>query len=130
MGSRLNDKPTKDVNPFVDEILRRAEAGELCCLSCAAGCGATDYAARICPLCGNSVELRPVSGRGRIYSYSVFHTQYNSKLPAPYTVLLVELEEGPRLAAVFDGEGGPPQKVGDAVVFSGAVNGIVRFSMA
>ena len=129
MGSRLDDEPTKDVNPVVSEILRRAKTGELCCLSCAAGCGATDYAARICPLCGKPVELRPVSGRGRIHSYSVFHAPFNSKLPAPYTVLLVELAEGPRLAVVFDGEGGPPQKVGDAVVFSGAGDGFVRFSL-
>ena len=129
MGRRLNDNPIKDINPIVSEILRRAEAGELSCLSCAAGCGATDYAARICAVCGKPVELRPVSGRGRIHSYSVFHAPFNSKLPAPYTVLLVELDEGPRLAVVFDRGGESPPKVGDAVVFSGADDGFVRFSL-
>ena len=129
MGRRLNDNPIKDINPIVSEILRRAEVGELSCLSCSAGCGATDYAARICAVCGKPVELRPVSGRGRIHSYSVFHTPFNSKLSAPYTVLLVELEEGPRLAVVFDRGGASPPKIGDAVVFSGAGDGFVRFSL-
>lgn len=129
MAARISESPIEGADPIVREMLVRAAAGELCCLSCRAGCGVTDYAARICPNCAGAVELRPASGRGRIYSHSIFHTRYNPELPPPYTVLLVELEEGPRLAVVFDEKGGAPPKVGDAVAFSGATGGIVRFAL-
>ena len=42
---------------------------------------------------------RPVTGRARLYSFTVFHRAYAAELAdqLPYVVGVVELEEGPRL---------------------------------
>lgn len=49
-----------------------------------------------CPFC-LSTESRwePVSGRGAILSWVVFHRQYFDDYPPPYNATAVELEEGP-----------------------------------
>lgn len=44
-------------------------------------------------------EWTKVSGKGRVISWVVFRRQYYDEFPAPYTVLQVELEDGPRLTA-------------------------------
>ncbi len=129
MGSRLSANRIENVDMDVSEILERAATGKLCCLSCRSGCGVTDYAARVCPKCSGPLELRAASGKGRIHSFAVFHTQYTSELAAPYTVLFVELEEGCRLAALLDSPKGPPPKVGDPVVFARTGSGAVHFSL-
>ncbi|MBK4739058.1 Zn-ribbon domain-containing OB-fold protein [Noviherbaspirillum pedocola] len=46
-----------------------------------------------------TVEWVPASGEGTVASYVVFHRQYAERCPVPYTVVLVELPEGPRLLA-------------------------------
>ena len=56
----------------------------------------------VCPDClSERFEWAPVSGRGRVSSFVVFHKAY---FPAfadaiPYAVVQVDLEEGPRLTA-------------------------------
>ena len=54
----------------------------------------------LCPEC-RSFEFAWItsSGRGVVYSYTVVRHQTHPAFPAPYTVLLVELQEGPRLIA-------------------------------
>ena len=54
----------------------------------------------LCPEClSEATEWQKVSGRGKIFSFVVFHRVYHPAFEAdiPYTVALVELEEGPRL---------------------------------
>lgn len=46
-----------------------------------------------------TVEWVPASAEGTVASYVVFHRQYAEKFPVPYTVVLVDLPEGPRLLA-------------------------------
>ena len=64
------------------------------------------YQQAICRACnGERLEHRPASGRGTIHSYSVV---YRAPGPAfkdgtPYTVILVELEEGPRMISSLTG---------------------------
>ena len=36
-------------------------------------------------------------GRGRVIAWTTFHRQYFKELPVPYTVVSVQLEEGPIL---------------------------------
>lgn len=53
-----------------------------------------------CPNCGaQEYELCAVSGRGRLYSWVVVHRALSPSFQAdvPYTIALVELEEGARL---------------------------------
>jgi hypothetical protein len=54
----------------------------------------------LCPQCRSfETEWITSSGRGVIYSYTVVRHQTHPAFPAPYTVLLVEMEEGPRIIA-------------------------------
>lgn len=57
----------------------------------------------VCPRCQlREWSWRPVSGRGVVLSWAVFHRQYFAEMPAPYTVVAGELEEGPIVVADFD----------------------------
>ncbi|MFF7313429.1 OB-fold domain-containing protein [Streptomyces sp. NPDC008137] len=80
-----------------------AARGELRVQACA-GCGELRFPPRpCCPHCQSfASEWRPVSGGGRIWSYVVPHPPL---LPgyaelAPYNVVVVELDEAPRVRLV------------------------------
>ncbi len=62
-------------------------------------CGHHQYYPRpICLACqATDLALVEASGRGRLYSFTVVHRSVNPRFQAPYTVALVDLEEGPRL---------------------------------
>ena len=44
-----------------------------------------------------TVEWVPASGRATLYSFVIYHQQYDPDRPTPYNIAFVELEEGPRL---------------------------------
>jgi len=53
-----------------------------------------------CPVClSEDHEWALMSGKGRVASWCVFHKQYFPQIPAPYIVVMVELEEGPIVPA-------------------------------
>lgn len=58
------------------------------------------------PVCPESlsadVEWAPVSGRGKLLSWTVFHRQYLPAWPAPHLVAAVQLEEGPIMIGHMD----------------------------
>ena len=57
-----------------------------------------------CEMCGrNGKDLTPVtlSGRGRVVSKAVVHIHADPKRPPPFTVAVVELEEGPQIRALL-----------------------------
>ena len=100
---------TEWYHPMVDSenapFWKAAREGKLLikrCTSCA-----TDfyYPRGICPKCwSDKTEWKEASRRGTIYSYSVVHQ--NPAPPfkefCPYGVLLVDLEEGPRMMVNWD----------------------------
>ena len=52
----------------------------------------------ICPLCySNKTEWIRASGKGKVFSFVVYHKAYHPAFEAdlPYVVAIVELEEGP-----------------------------------
>ena len=62
----------------------------------------------VCDHCGsNTLSWVDVSGHGKIYSYVVYHRSFHPAFnqQVPYTVALIELNEGPRLQAQFIGDG-------------------------
>ena len=68
-----------------------------------AGCGALRFWGRpMCPAC-NSFESEPVqaSGRGTIWSFTTTYHGFSGawKEAVPYTVVVVQLEEGPRMTS-------------------------------
>lgn len=86
----------------------RLAAGELVlrhCRSCDA-CAAQPVV--LCPTCGEpTLEWRPAKGRGVVYAATVVRSGPGRE--SPYSVVLVDLEEGPRLMSRV--EGMPPEEV-------------------
>jgi uncharacterized protein len=82
---------------------RYAAQGELRVQACA-DCGEPRFPPRpCCPHCQSfASEWRPVSGRGRIWSYVVPHPPLLADYAAlsPYNVVVVELEDAPRIRLV------------------------------
>lgn len=70
-------------------------------------CGHVQYYQQgMCRQCASErLEHRPASGRGKVHSYSVVHRAPGPafKNDTPYAVLLVELEEGPRMISSLVG---------------------------
>jgi uncharacterized OB-fold protein len=65
---------------------------------------------RRCPVCGDK-DLRwtDLRGRGRIWSWVVFHKAFFEGAQTPYTVVRVKLDEGPFLIAnLVDSDGREP----------------------
>ena len=88
--------PDRDTAPFWEAQNRH----ELKFQKCTA-CGTVRYpVGPLCPEC-HSFEFEWIAsgGRGTVYSYTVVRHQTHPAFPVPYTVLLVEMDEGPRLIA-------------------------------
>jgi uncharacterized OB-fold protein len=81
------------------------------------GCGHLRYPiAHCCPQClSTEFAWTPVSGRGTVFSYVVFHNAYHPgfKPDLPYNVALVQLEEGPRMYSNVVGVPNDAVKIGD-----------------
>lgn len=74
--------------------------------------------AHVCPRClSYDFEWRDLTGRGRIFSYIVYHQVYQQafKGDVPYNVALVQLDEGPRMYSNIVGVSNDVPNVGDAV---------------
>jgi uncharacterized OB-fold protein len=70
----------------------------------------------LCPQCRTfEFEWITSSGRGTIYSYTVVRHQTHPAFPAPYTVVLVELEESPRVIAQLRAPEDAPVNIGAPV---------------
>lgn len=82
-------------------------------------CGHIRYPINIvCTKClSEETEWVPLSGRGEVYSYIVFHQVYNQNFAedVPYNVALVQLEEGPRMFSNIVETPNDQVKVGDRV---------------
>jgi uncharacterized protein len=46
-----------------------------------------------CPHCDHTVVYRPLSGKARVFSYTVNHHAFNPQVPVPYVIAIVELVE-------------------------------------
>ena len=79
-----------------------AKAGTLCLQHCR-DCGTWTHPARYyCPTCSSAnFSFDPVSGKAEIHSYTVSHFSVESawKDLVPYTSIVAETAEGPRLVA-------------------------------
>jgi uncharacterized protein len=99
----MNDKPqAAPIRPTVNEVNRPfwdgCRRGELLLQRCG-HCSALRYpAAVVCPQClSDAAQWQPMSGRGKVFSFVVFHRAYHPAWEGrvPYNVALVELDEGP-----------------------------------
>jgi len=78
--------------------------GELRLQRCAA-CGAWRHPPRHrCVQCGSvDATWEAVTGRGRVFSWTVTHRAIDPAFTPPYAILVVELAEGPRLVGNLRG---------------------------
>jgi uncharacterized protein len=94
-----------DTQPAASALARYragAERGELLLTNCA-DCGRYSFYPRArCPYClSAATRLVPASGRGTIHAFTVVHRAPTREFSddVPYTLAMVELEEGPRMLA-------------------------------
>lgn len=88
--------PSEESRPFWEA----ARQGQLQLQRCR-DCGAYRFPPGVlCPECSSTAtEWSTVSGRGKVYSFVVFHRAYHPGFEGelPYAVACIELDEGPRL---------------------------------
>ncbi|WP_199919292.1 Zn-ribbon domain-containing OB-fold protein [Streptomyces sp. NRRL S-1824] len=103
--------PDVETRPFWDGIA----AGELRLQRCG-DCGrAVFYPRALCPHCfGDRLEWFTSSGTGTVYSYTVARRAFSpSAGEPPYTVALIDLDEGVRMMSRI--VGGDRVRIGDRV---------------
>lgn len=95
-------KPTETSRPFWDA----AKAHRLELQQCG-GCGAFIYYPRDrCPQClSDRLDWKPVSGKGKVYSYTVVRrASTRAFADKPYVLAIVELDEGPRMTTNIEAQ--------------------------
>jgi acetyl-CoA acetyltransferase/uncharacterized OB-fold protein len=87
-------RPLPALEPRTEAFWRACRAGRLEFTHCVP-CDHFIHPSRpICPKCrGRSLDVKPVSGRGRVHSYTVNHKAWYPGQPVPYVIALVELVE-------------------------------------
>lgn len=89
----IESSPVKD-HPFYQGLHR----GHLLYLRCDACNRALPYGASLCPRCPeSSIRWESSAGRGQVRARVTFHRSHREDLPAPYDVVVVQLDEGVRL---------------------------------
>jgi uncharacterized OB-fold protein len=91
------ERPLPWPTPETAHFWEGTRAGELRLQRCRS-CSASYFPPRpFCPACGHrEVEVYRASGRGRLHSYVINHRPAPG-FEAPYSIAVVELEEGPRM---------------------------------
>jgi uncharacterized OB-fold protein len=98
------NSPAKPILPTINDVNRPfwegCASGKLLVQRCTQ-CGRLRYPAGVvCPEClGPEAEWQPMSGRGKVFSFIVFHRAYHKawESKVPYVVAMIELDEGPML---------------------------------
>lgn len=102
MSDTAYAKPIPTITPELAPFYEGARRGELVLQRCRT-CGTYRFPPReLCSQClSRETEWKPVSGRGEIFSYNVMHQVYHPGFAAevPYAVVLVKLEEGPKITS-------------------------------
>ncbi|MCR4400151.1 MAG: Zn-ribbon domain-containing OB-fold protein [Syntrophomonadaceae bacterium] len=100
------ERPLPQPSPVSRVFWEKAAQGELWLQKCQHCQRFIFYPRAVCPGClGEELEWQPVSGRGRVYSFTVVH---RTDLPGfadelPYVYAIIELEEGPRMISNVTG---------------------------
>lgn len=108
-AQRPYPRPDRDSAPFWEGQRRH----ELLFRRCTE-CGSFRYPMTLLCLACRSFEFEwaASAGRGTVYSYSVVHHQTHPAFAVPYTIVLVEMEEGPRIVARLRASEGTAVSIG------------------
>jgi uncharacterized OB-fold protein len=87
---------TDELRPFFDGARKHQLVVQQC-----RRCGKLRFPpAQICPEClSHDLQWTAVSGRGKVFSYSIMHRAYHPSFAGkvPYALVVVELEEGGKI---------------------------------
>ena len=87
---------TPEAKPYWDGL----KDGKLMIPKCG-DCGHTFFYPRIlCPRCSSrAITWIQASGKGKLHAFGIAHQLFNRafKVPAPFVLAMIELEEGPRM---------------------------------
>lgn len=82
-------------------------------------CGQVHFMPRhVCPTCwSDDLQWIEASGKGTVHSYTIIRRASDPRFThlVPYVVVLVDLQEGPRMMANVLGENALKTKIGDAL---------------
>jgi hypothetical protein len=102
---------TDELRPFFEAARHERLVVQRC-----RGCGHLRFPARaICSQClSREAEWVEVSGRGEVYSFNVMHQVYHPGFASesPYVVVLVRLEEGPKMTSNLVGVAPKDTRIG------------------
>jgi uncharacterized OB-fold protein len=100
MSGETAAKPLPQISTEMAPFFEAARRQQLVVQRCR-GCGTLRFPARDrCSAClAREADWVPVSGRGSVFSFAVMHQVYHPGFAAevPYAVVLVALDEGPRM---------------------------------
>ncbi len=93
----MTERPLPVITPETQHFWEGTRTGELRLQKCAA-CAQVYFPPRpFCPQCASSnVAVFRASGRASLYSYVIHHRPAPGFVP-PYSIAVVQLEEGPRM---------------------------------
>jgi uncharacterized OB-fold protein len=105
-------RPAPPITARTGEFWRAGATGVLRIARCQS-CGWRLHPPRpICPKClGRMIEFEPVSGRGRVYSFTINRYRWSPALTPPYVVAEIELEEQEGLRLLSNVVGCAPEDV-------------------
>lgn len=121
-------KPLPEPTALSQKYWEGLSQGRLLLQKCG-GCGKVRHYPRLlCDTCHSlEVDWIAASGRGAVHSWTVAHHAFHPAFKAdlPYTLLIVDLEEGVRAMGRYTAGTNPPPKIGLPVRFLAqpAVNG-------
>lgn len=97
-------RPVRAMDPYAEQFWAFTQQKELRLQQCA-DCGKFRWPpGPTCDKClSDACQWTAVAGRGKILSWTTFHRSYFKEYPAPHTVFVLELDEGPLFVAYPDG---------------------------
>ena len=108
-------KPVPEPDDVSQPFFEGARHGVLMIQRCT-GCGAfLAPGSRVCTEClDESLEWVEASGRGTLFTYAIMHQRYHPAFydEVPYNIVVVELDEGPRLNTNIIGVNNDALRVG------------------
>jgi hypothetical protein len=100
------------VTPENEHFWHGGAEGELRFQSCSACRTLVHPPSPVCPAClGRDFEVRALSGRGRVFSFTINHQPWIPGFDPPYVVAIVELPEQPGLRLTTNIVGCAPDQV-------------------